>query len=64
MTGQPPEALESSTLEALRAARTSREAFQRRALPFLVFIVGAVAYFSARQAPHLGLHGKSLGLPS
>ena len=52
----------SSTLEALRAARTSRAAFQRRMLPFLVVIVGGVAYFSARQAPHLGLHGASLGL--
>jgi signal transduction histidine kinase len=31
-------------------------------LPFLVFIVVGVAYFSARQSPHLGLHGKSLGL--
>ena len=57
-----PEIPGSSTLEALRAARTSREAFQRRALPFLVFIVVGVAYFSARQAPHLGLHGTSLGL--
>ena len=52
----------SSTLEALRAARTSRETFQRRMLPFLVVLVAAVAYFSARQSPHLGLHGKSLGL--
>ena len=59
MTTETPE---SSTLEALRAARTSRLTFQRRMLPFLVVIVGAVAYFSARQAPHLGLHGKSLGL--
>ena len=52
----------SSTLEALRTARTSRATFQRRMLPFLVVIVVAVAYFSARQAPHLGLHGKSLVL--
>jgi signal transduction histidine kinase len=52
----------SGTLEALRAARTSRVTFQRRMLPFLVVIVGAVVYFSARQSPHLGLHGKSLGL--
>jgi signal transduction histidine kinase len=52
----------SSTLEALRAARTSRTTFQRRMLPFLLVIVCAVAYFSARQSPHLGLHGKSLGL--
>jgi signal transduction histidine kinase len=52
----------SSTIEALRAARTSRAAFQRRMLPFLVVIVVLVAYFSARQPPHLGLHGKSLGL--
>jgi len=57
-----PEIPGSSTLEALRAARTSRETFQRRMLPFLVVIVGAVAYFSARQSPHLGLHGTSLGL--
>jgi signal transduction histidine kinase len=52
----------SSTLEALRAARTSRETFRRRMLPFLVVILGGVAYFSARQPPHLGLHGKSLAL--
>jgi signal transduction histidine kinase len=62
VTGQPSEALESNTLEALRAARTSRAAFQRRMLPFLAFILGGVAYFSARQSPHLGLHGASLGL--
>ena len=62
MTGQPSEALESNTLEALRAVRASREAFQRRMLPFLAFIVGGVVYFSARQAPHVGLHGASLGL--
>jgi signal transduction histidine kinase len=53
---------ESSTLEALRAAQASRTTFQRRMLPFLVLIVGAVAYFSARQAPHIGLHGRSLAL--
>jgi signal transduction histidine kinase len=53
---------ESSTLEALRAARTSRETFRRRMLPFLVVILGGVAYISARQSPHLGLHGKSLAL--
>jgi signal transduction histidine kinase len=53
---------ESSTLEALRAARTSRETFRRRMLPFLVVILGGAAYFSARQSPHLGLHGKSLAL--
>ena len=52
----------SSALEAVRAARASRASFQRRMLPFLVVLVGAVAYFSARQSPHLGLHGKSLGL--
>ena len=52
----------SSTLEALRTARTSRVTFQRRMLPFLVVIVVLVAYFSARQPPHLGLHGASLGL--
>ncbi len=59
MTAETPG---SSTLEALRAARDSRVVFQRRMLPFLVVIVGAVAYFSARQAPRLGLHGASLGL--
>jgi signal transduction histidine kinase len=53
---------ESSSLDAVRAARASRETFQRRMLPFLVVLVAAVAYFSARQSPHLGLHGKSLGL--
>jgi signal transduction histidine kinase len=53
---------ESSTLEALRAACDSRVMFQRRMLPFLVVILGAVAYFSARQSPHPGLHGASLGL--
>lgn len=52
----------SSTLEALRAARNSRVTFQRRMLPFLAVILGGAAYFSARQAPHLGLHGASLGL--
>ena len=59
MTAETPE---SSTLEALRAARNSRVTFQRRMLPFLVVILGGVAYFSARQSPHLGLHGRSLGL--
>jgi signal transduction histidine kinase len=62
VTGQPSEALESNTLEAVRAVRASREAFQRRMLPFLAFILGGVAYFSARQTPHLGLHGASLAL--
>jgi signal transduction histidine kinase len=62
VTGQPSEAIESSTLDALRAARASRAAWQQRMLPALVVIVGAVAYFSARQAPGIGLHGKSLGL--
>jgi signal transduction histidine kinase len=62
VTDQPSEAIESSTLEALREVRTSREVFQRRMLPFLAVIVGGVAYFSARQAPHVGLHGASLGL--
>jgi signal transduction histidine kinase len=52
----------SSTLEALRAARASRETFRRRMLPFLVVILGGVAYLSARQSPHLGLHGRSLAL--
>jgi signal transduction histidine kinase len=62
VTSQPSEAIESSTLEAVRAARTSRATFQRRMLPFLVVILGGVAYLSARQSPHLGLHGASLGL--
>jgi signal transduction histidine kinase len=62
VTGQPSEAIESSTLDALRAARANRAAWQQRMLPALVVIVGAVAYFSARQAPGIGLHGKSLGL--
>jgi signal transduction histidine kinase len=53
---------ESSTLEALQAVRTSRETFRRRMLPFLMVILGGVAYISARQSPHLGLHGKSLAL--
>ena len=52
----------SSSLDAVRSARASRETFQRRMLPFLVVLVAAVAYFSARQSPHPGLHGKSLGL--
>jgi signal transduction histidine kinase len=52
----------SGTLEALRAARISRVTFQRRMLPFLVVLLVGVAYFSARQSPHLGLHGASLGL--
>jgi signal transduction histidine kinase len=52
----------SSTLEALRAARASRETFRRRMLPFLVVILGGVAYVSARQSPHVGLYGKSLAL--
>jgi signal transduction histidine kinase len=62
VTAQPPEALESKTLEALRAARASRTLFQRRMLPFLAALLGAVVFVSARQAPHLGLHGKSFGL--
>jgi len=62
VTGQPSEAIESSTLDALRAARANRAAWQQRMLPALVVIVGAVAYFSARQAPGIGLHGKSLAL--
>jgi signal transduction histidine kinase len=62
VTAQPPEALESKTLEALRAARASRARFQRRMLPGLVVILGVVCYLSARQVPHLGLHGRSLGL--
>ena len=61
-TAEPSEGIESRTLEAIKAARTSDMTFRRRALPFLLAIVVAVAYFSARQAPHLGLHGKSLGL--
>jgi signal transduction histidine kinase len=62
VTGQPPEALESKTLEALRAAQASRAAFRRRLLPALTVILVGVAFLSARQAPHLGLHGRSLGL--
>ena len=52
----------TGTLEALRAARASRETFRRRMLPFLVVILGGVAYVSARQSPHLGMHGKSIAL--
>jgi signal transduction histidine kinase len=52
----------SSTLEAIRAARSSRALWQQRMLPFLVLILVAVAYLSARQSPGVGLHGKSLGL--
>jgi signal transduction histidine kinase len=62
VTGQPPEAFESETLEALRAARANRLLWQRRMLPFLVGLLCIVCYASARQAPHLGVHGKSLGL--
>ena len=52
----------SSTLDALRAARASRAAWQRRMRPVLAVILIGVAVLSARQAPHIGLHGKSLGL--
>ena len=52
----------SSTLDALRAARASRAAWQRRMLPALAVILVGVAFLSARQPPHIGLHGKSLGL--
>jgi len=52
----------SSTLDALRAARASRAAWQRRMLPGLAVILTGAAFLSARQAPHIGLHGKSLGL--
>jgi signal transduction histidine kinase len=62
VTGQPSEAIESKTLEAVRAARASRATWQRRMLPFLVVLLCIVVFASARQAPHLGLHGKSLGL--
>jgi signal transduction histidine kinase len=62
VTAQPPEALESRTLEAIRTARASRMLFQRRMLPALIMILVVVAVLSARQAPHIGLHGKSLGL--
>jgi signal transduction histidine kinase len=62
VTGQPSEAIESKALEAVRAARASRATWQRRMLPFLVVLLGIVVFASARQAPHLGLHGKSLGL--
>jgi signal transduction histidine kinase len=57
-----PESPGSSTLEAIRTARADRALWQQRMLPFLVLILGAVAYLSARESPHLGLHGKSLGL--
>jgi signal transduction histidine kinase len=57
-----PESPGSSTLEVIRTARADRALWQQRMLPFLVLILGAVAYVSARQPPHLGLHGKSLGL--
>jgi signal transduction histidine kinase len=52
----------SSSLDAVREARASRAAWQRRMLPAFVVIVGAVAYLSAKAAPHIGLHGKSLVL--
>jgi signal transduction histidine kinase len=53
---------ESATLDALRAARRSREALQQRMLPFLVVIIGGVDYLSAKASPGIGLHGASLGL--
>jgi len=59
MTAGSPE---SSTLEAIRTARASRAQWQQRMLPILVLILGGTGYLSARQSPHLGLHGKSLGL--
>jgi signal transduction histidine kinase len=59
MTAESPG---SSTLEAIRAARASRAQSQRRMLPVLLLILGGIGYLSARQSPHLGLHGKSLGL--
>ena len=52
----------SSTLEAIRAARANRAQWQQRMLPFLVLILFGIGYLSARESPHLGLHGKSLGL--
>jgi signal transduction histidine kinase len=52
----------SSSLDAVRAARASRAAWQRRMLPAYVVIVVAVVYLSAKAAPHVGLHGKSLVL--
>jgi signal transduction histidine kinase len=52
----------SSTLEAIRTARASRAQWHQRLLPFLVLMLVGIAYLSARQSPHLGLHGKSLSL--
>jgi signal transduction histidine kinase len=59
MTSEGPE---SGTLKAIRAARANRTLWQQRMLPFLVVILGGVAYLSARESPGIGLHGKSLGL--
>jgi signal transduction histidine kinase len=59
MTSESPG---SSTLEAIRTARANRALWQQRMLPFLVLILGAVAFVSARQPPGIGLHGKSVGL--
>jgi signal transduction histidine kinase len=56
------ESPESSTLEAIRTARANRAQWQQRMLPFLVLILFGIGYLSARESPHLGLHGKSLGL--
>jgi len=52
----------SSTLEAIRTARATRAQWQQRMLPFLVLMLVGIAYLSAREAPYLGLHGKSLAL--
>jgi signal transduction histidine kinase len=64
VTAQPGEggSTESATLDALRAARSSRTLLQQRMLPFLVVILGGVDYLSARAEPGIGLHGRSLGL--
>jgi signal transduction histidine kinase len=59
MTAESPG---SSTLEAIRTTRANQAQWRKRLLPFLVLILGAIAYLSARESPHLGLHGKSLGL--
>ncbi len=67
VTGQPSGAgegasPESATLDALRAALRSRETLQQRMLPFLLVIIGAIDYLSAKASPGIGLHGASLGL--
>jgi signal transduction histidine kinase len=62
VTGQPPEGLKSSTLEAVRAARANRLVWHQRMWPFMVAILVAIDYVSARAQPGIGPHGKSLAL--